>query len=298
MPENNFKKPYPTPLITFDPVGMCIYCNSVDGLTDEHIVPKALNGTMVLPKSSCTRCAAITSKFERTIAQKTYGIMRIKRDYKSRRKKERPQSMPISYSTSKGVIKSLDLDLANYPDFNLIPSLPLPGILTKAPLTEMNPEIGVSIIGDPNEIANAISLIEKESGDENIKLSLSNHFVWSDFYRLLAKIAHGYLVAYVGQEGYIPLLPDLVLGRSSYLAHYIGGLDEGAVHTMTYWLSLAILPSPDTGHIAEDEGYLAVYIQLLGGISMPMYQVICGKITNLSLIIENTNSKKNRQKIC
>lgn len=292
MPENSFKKPYPTPLITFDPVGKCIYCGSVDGLTNEHIVPKALNGTIILPKSSCTTCAAITSKFERTIAQQMYGIMRNKRDYKSRRKKERPQKMPASYLTSKGVIKSIDLNLANYPDFNLIPSLPPPGILTKSPLTEMNPEMQISTVGDPNEIANAISLIENESGNKNIKLSLSHHFAWGDFSRLLAKIAHGYLVAFVGQEGYIPLLPDLILGRSPYLAHYIGGIDGGPVHMMTYWLSLVILPSPDTGYIAEDEGYLAVYIQLLGGIPMPMYQVIAGKIKNLGLIIENINSKK------
>ncbi|WP_217539485.1 HNH endonuclease, partial [Stenotrophomonas sp. GbtcB23] len=47
------------------PVGASIYCGATDGrLTEEHIIPKGLGGTLVLPQASCDDCAAITSLFE------------------------------------------------------------------------------------------------------------------------------------------------------------------------------------------------------------------------------------------
>lgn len=45
-------------------VGRCIYCGSSDSLEDEHVVPYALGGTLVLPKASCRACATITGQFE------------------------------------------------------------------------------------------------------------------------------------------------------------------------------------------------------------------------------------------
>lgn len=63
---------------------------------------------------------------------------------------------------------------------------------------------------------------------------------------------------------------------------------------MTYDLQLHIVASPGKDHVipGEDAGYFAVYIHLLGGIPMPTYQVIAGKITDFDLIIEMINSKK------
>ena len=51
---------------TYPPVGRCIYCGSTDTLTDEHIIPLALNGTGLLPKSSCVACAKITNSAGQT----------------------------------------------------------------------------------------------------------------------------------------------------------------------------------------------------------------------------------------
>ncbi|MGB7836312.1 MAG: ABC transporter substrate binding protein [Xanthobacteraceae bacterium] len=51
------------PPVTYPPVGKCIYCpdDGAGGLGDEHIIAYALNGTRVLPKASCPRCARVTS---------------------------------------------------------------------------------------------------------------------------------------------------------------------------------------------------------------------------------------------
>jgi hypothetical protein len=277
MAEDIFKKLIPTPSITFEPVGNCIYCGSVEELSDEHIIPFALNGTMILPKSSCRTCATITSKFELTVTREMYGVLRNKRDYKTRDKKERPSHLPVSFLTSDGAIKSTDLKINDYPCSYLVAYLPPPGILTGSPLSDKNPEgIRLNLEGDPNEIERAISSI----GIENITLSLNNIFPYGDFYRLLAKIAHGFLVASYGQEGYVPFLPDLILGRSPYLAHYVGGLGGNAtVHMLSHHVSLECLP-------VNDAVYLAVNIHLMGGMQMPTYQVIAAKVTDFHLLNE------------
>ena len=123
--------------------------------------------------------------------------------------------------------------------------------------------------GDPKEIEQAISSI----GLGNVKLQLSNIFYYGDFYRLLAKIAHGFLVANCGEEGCIPFLPDLILGRSPYLSHYVGGLGgDATVHMFSHWVCLETL-------VVNDVYYIAVNIQLMGGIAMPTYQVIAARLT-------------------
>ena len=49
------------------PANRCIYCGVTEGLTDEHVIPYALWGTLVYPKASCRRCAQVTSDIERKI---------------------------------------------------------------------------------------------------------------------------------------------------------------------------------------------------------------------------------------
>jgi 5-methylcytosine-specific restriction endonuclease McrA len=49
----------------YDLGGKCAYCLTdfnADDLTDEHIIPRALNGGLILKKGACRRCAAKSSK--------------------------------------------------------------------------------------------------------------------------------------------------------------------------------------------------------------------------------------------
>src|ERR1700722_13971721 len=87
-------------LINYPPVGRCIYCGADAGeaeLTDEHIVPFALGGRSVLPKSSCRRCAHITgSVVERFCLRQMLGAVRTQRGFPTRRPKERPQTFQFT----------------------------------------------------------------------------------------------------------------------------------------------------------------------------------------------------------
>ena len=75
------------------PYGTCIYCGVANPSTDEHVVPYALNGDLILKRASCTSCAAITSKFEQDIVRDLLGAVRLYRDMKSRggHKNTKPQ---------------------------------------------------------------------------------------------------------------------------------------------------------------------------------------------------------------
>lgn len=263
------------PKITFEPVGRCIYCSATDvKLTKEHIIPKALNGTMILPAASCEKCADITKKFEQTVSRGIYGFLRIKRGYQTRRKKERPSQLPITITTSSGKTKTVNINVSDYPSVYLTVALPPPGILTDAPLSTLNPELHVSLVGDPKEVSKLLSV----HGGMNASVSFNHFFAWGDFSRQLAKIAHGYLVASLGFEGYIPLLPDLILGRSDYLSHYVGGFgqSEGMVLLAPH-ISINLV-------LHGTEHYLVAYIHLMPAAKMPTYQVVAAKITDMSCL--------------
>jgi hypothetical protein len=68
-------------------IGKCIYCGSVDNLSNEHIVPRGLGGPWVLKKASCAKCAAITSEIELDIVKYFFSLVRVKLDLPTYHKK-------------------------------------------------------------------------------------------------------------------------------------------------------------------------------------------------------------------
>src|SRR5262245_11922729 len=70
------------------PINYCIYCD-VSGqdtsLTDEHVVPYALNGDIVLQSASCEACAKITSGIELFALRRMYHEVRIHLKTQTRR---------------------------------------------------------------------------------------------------------------------------------------------------------------------------------------------------------------------
>ncbi|WP_199099495.1 hypothetical protein [Dyella sp. ASV21] len=59
------------PTERLSPADHCIYCGTEDGpLTDEHVVPRGLNGTLLLPKATCKEHQDLTSKIELALQKK------------------------------------------------------------------------------------------------------------------------------------------------------------------------------------------------------------------------------------
>lgn len=248
----------------FEAFSACIYCGASGcRLTDEHIVPYSLNGTLVLPRASCDACSEVTKRFEQTVARSMYGTLRIKRGFKTRRKKERPSSFTAVEIDENGVETYKPIPTSLLPTTYLALELPPPGILTGAPKSMMNPEMKIHLKADVREIEAVLT------GLGVGELEIGNDLMWGEFSRLLAKIGHCYAMAVLRGKGYEPLLPDIILGRSEFLSHYVGGL-LGELPDSDLWLSLVR---------AGDAMYLTAGIILLGRGRLPPYQVVVGLVT-------------------
>src|SRR5438105_2660009 len=91
-----------------DSFGKCIYCGSTGGeggLTKEHIVPYALDGSIVLRGASCAKCQKETKEIEKLNFQgqhSNFGVFLVHDNYHYRRKKKkpRPTHLPITVRAS------------------------------------------------------------------------------------------------------------------------------------------------------------------------------------------------------
>lgn len=189
-----------------EPVGECIYCGSTDKLTDEHIVPLALGGRLVLPDASCVVCAAITSAVERKVLRGFMLDARAVGKFPTRRPKERPRTSSLDIERD-GHFESIELPSSESPGF-----LHLPRFARAAFLAGYPPMKGVTFVGidtlyfgkNPTEVARAI-------GTKTIRTTVTVDA--SSFARMLAKIGYSYAVASQGlyPRTEVPVLP-MILG--------------------------------------------------------------------------------------
>jgi len=201
-----------------------------------------------------------------------YGPLRMTRGFKSRRKKQRPTSIPAVEIDEAGIERATEIPVSLLPTVYLALELPPPGILSGAPKSATNPEMKVHLKGDKAEIEAAMRTLDVG------KFEIGSTAMWGPFCRLLAKIGHTYAAAMLNGNGYEPLLTDLILGKSDYLSHYIGGA-TGPIPDSDLWISL--LP-------AGGELYLSVGIVLLGRGRLPPYQAVVGLVTNAERVIDES----------
>ncbi|WP_157202947.1 hypothetical protein [Calidithermus chliarophilus] len=271
------------------PINQCIYCG-ITGvpLSDEHIVPYGLGGSLYLPKASCKDCSAITSAFEGKVLGGPFKAIRGLLDMPSRKM---AQQRAMKYSL---VIngKTVELSASDYPAPLLYPILPpatfLHGGVTQDDQVNVEYEIFyplrvtkklIDIYGEPLHISHPISSFS----DEQIRA----------FIRMLAKIGYCSLVQKHGLRSLDSIFVlDLILGRSKQYNLYVGtvppklaplsfgqpatGLreNEQISHRFAVRTLLTRVIDPQTGHQQERKLYCA-YIRLGEGYAFgaPIYEV-------------------------
>jgi len=270
----------------YDPVGYCIYCNvteSPDGLplSDEHIVPEGMGGTLVLPSASCSVCRDITSAFERNFQRDMYGPTRaFWRLYGKRRKKERPESFPVEVDHR---MRTVDAALDEYPYILVMPLLDPPGLLFDRPINPYEfPDLrqpGRLWRWKLNDADSRAQQLLNKHAAENIYPS--QRIYLTDFFKMIAKIAHGFAIA---QKGYNPavryLLPGLIRapkGAVTNGATYLVGTAHNqngtrvvvAPTTAACNLSVMIATPPDLLH-----QIVTVRVQLFAWLGTPVYEAV------------------------
>lgn len=198
-------------------IGHCIYCGS-DGdgiLTDEHVIPQSLNGTVVLDRASCKPCEILINKeIENPNTSRAFKAYRAVREYKS--KSGHPEKLPLTVRRNGGV-QTVMVDVAEHPGAVTLPHLPPPGLLVgnapETPLGEVNLLTWYS-----NETQATLDALGAQS-------IINSGMDMRAFARFLAKTAHGLCVARFG-DGFLPILPDFIRDKRRDIFHVVGALPK------------------------------------------------------------------------
>lgn len=264
--------------VRFPPVGACIYCGANEGsaqLSDEHIIPYALNGKAILPLSSCQKCATITAKLERRLARGIFQPIRLLSGFRTRRPKERPRTLPVFEFDETGgtTSKPLHVPLESHPALHILPQFEQPGILVGKEPSDQFHNMRLHTWW-PDDVGDRIGRMRALGA----KKSVLESFSLADFIRLLAKIAHGAAVADFGLGHFKPLLPGLILSESTSTgcsAYYVGGAPGKVPGTerSTHRVSTAI-------HHVGEKVLLVVTVRLFGFLipPPPVYVIVAGEL--------------------
>lgn len=245
--------------------GHCIYCGEKNNLSREHIIPKALNGTAVIPKASCRNCADITKVFEGNVLRGPMWATRVFLGLKSRRKhSEAPASYPLTVIKN-GQEQELNVPIERYPILLNFPEFSEPLFLSTSKDVK-----GINITGlrtisfgkRPEEIL-------LEVGAQTIKITQNSRP--TSFAKMIAKIS--YCMAYA--EG----LLDLIDGESVLLPEILGSQDSigkwvGTIPDSTK--KQADLFHRVSFHKDESKGLLLGQVDLFSNSQAPTYCAIIG----------------------
>ena len=245
------------------PVGRCIYChadNSECELTDEHVIPYALNGWLVLQKASCKRCASITGAIEQRCLRGMLLEARTHLKMKTRRPKQRPNKFPI-ITDCHGKKEITHLPISENPMLLRLPILAEPSALSGKTagdwVIHLSPMFWTFVgANTPAQRAN-INRCRKE-------------FDYSpgDFVLFLGKIAYATAIAYKGYGTFVPIMDKIIVERSSSICDFVGGCPNPLFEERDTSLHVNVRTGKD---------FVRVEICLFAHLGAPYYQVIVGK---------------------
>jgi hypothetical protein len=252
-------------------VKQCIYCGEtelpagVSRFGDEHIIPLALGGSLILPEASCKTCERIINReIETPVLSHEWGYLRSKREFPTRNKKKRKTHVIVHRHDG----SSMKVPVADYPSPVPLYKFGEPRIFTGLPFGTDHLRRTMEILGDHDGEAE----MRRRHPDWN-----GHHVLRAQpypFARLLAKIAYGYVVAEWGLGGFDPLGLDIILGRSDDYFYTVGGSWDIAE------------PIPGGDHITDillhvlspTRLQIRVNIRLFSKVRMPSYVVVVGNI--------------------
>ena len=259
----------------YTPVRQCIYCGIVDvpqGMNrfhDEHIVPLALNGALILPEASCRQCEQIINKhIETPLLAEEYARFRVKYGLPTRRPKNRKKTVNLA-STTGGWIK--------VPAAEYTAPVPLYQFKTARILSGVPPI--------PNSHAWTMDILVGGS-DEEVRLQ-KKYPLWTkghilrpqpyQFARFIAKMSYGFAVANLGLDCFEPLANDIILGRSDDYFRFVGseyrdpppsGWPSGGAHHFSIVVRF----------VRKNVALVVVDVKLFAEAKTPVYHAVVGEI--------------------
>lgn len=271
----------------YKPVGRCIYCGDaelpggVSRFGDEHIVPLAFGGTLILPEACCKRCEkVINQEIETPVLDREWGNFRAKHGFPTRNKKRRTEKLASSVMMGTSHLSPLAIPLVGHSTPVMMYKFKEARILSGAQRGDDNRDWGIPVI--------------MTSRDDELAMQ-KNYPAWDQahklkaepftFARFVAKVAHSYAIAEYAKsdpDAFAPLLTDLILGRSDDRFFAVGGsLDiapplrvPGGTHTF----KLRVLLRSSTGQRLADHALIIIDVRFFSGIESPSYHAVAGLV--------------------
>lgn len=257
--------PYPRGQ-SYAPVGHCIYCGvnaENSALQREHIIPYGLNGTLTLPAASCAKCSAVTGQIESFCLQQMFVDVRTHLGLASRshrrNKKQRPMPRIGLVDLNGKTRRWLEIAIDQHPFALATLALPEAGMLCDRPV---NTPIMVQF-----QLIPSAAFIERFA---DLPANRALHYTVNHIFlgRLLAKIAHGFATAEYGAGAFDPLLPEVILGRSSDIFHLVGGELHLEQQGDDCFHKLVVTTRGDL---------VTTYIRLFAFMDAPAYRIVVGR---------------------
>lgn len=206
--------------IRYDPVGYCIYCGN-HSIGDEHIIPRAIGGTLVLPNASCRPCERTIGLFENRCARYMFGVAKAHLGIRSRKAN---RSMKYIHTDVRGqpIKISVDEHPGEICSFVFWP----PKILLGQDCDDKCRTIEGHILIWPTT-----KDAQERQKRLNKPITIARNLSALDLARQIAKIAHSYAIAEIRRraiEQFKPFLVPLILGKEPIFPSYLigGSLDE------------------------------------------------------------------------
>ena len=261
------------PVETKRKVGACIYCDATGRLSDEHVIPFELNGTIVLEQASCATCAAETSRIERKLLRGHWWPLRRQLGLRSRRPKDQRDTF-VATTEVDGELESIDIPAAKWPVLTVF-DFDVPGYLVN------RFDAGAPISPRPflKQLAPLPVISSKRKGVFRAgrqKVTLPVNIEVVDFIRLIAKVALGYAVFIRGLEAFEQFyVREIVLGKTDGATTYVG-------RAMSLLLPERLAGEGPHGLLDTIHGRdVSVYVQLfrdLPGDPLFIYEVVVGRL--------------------
>lgn len=256
--------------------GKCLYCRDdlanfpADQVTDEHIIPRALNGSLIIRNGACAPCAKISNKnYENIALNNDLFVPRRLLELRSRnrgRNQKPPEPLPLvalGDHVMGGGVFNIQLSDAEYPNkFSLVLFRPAGRLAGQDRGTDLN-ELRLQIFNLGGNKGRRMDVTTREP------------FVNGPFAKLLAKIAYCYAVAERGFDAFDSSdIRDLLMGRRDDVYNFVGNPAEPEVLGNRHLHAL---------YFRERDDWLTVYVHLFascnGDPEMPTipYEVVVGK---------------------
>lgn len=263
--------------------GKCIYCGAAGApLTEEHVIPFAIGkNATILEGACCDDCQKIIQPYEQRVLRHQLGAFRAMVEAPTRKKKERPKviKLPLVEISAKGSVGrelgTREIPIAEGPLILNLWQSPPPTILGE----DIDP---AKVDGAPwryieKEKADPfLAEVAKEEGVEGVGIVLPP-VSRLDYLRFLAKTAHAYAVAELGNEAFEPFLNDIILNRSDDLARFVGDMSGVASLEGPSGHTFKIMLGQTPTELSAAGGLIVVFMQFWAELGSPPHLVVVGR---------------------